>query len=278
MSMKRLGVALLASLALTAVFASSAFATATTVKSKWKSAGSVLASGETRAVTCSRTGSENLVLRGTVAGLATEITASAVECPSGDVIKQEGENAIATGTLKFSGLTVVKPEGCKTTETITTKALTAKTYMEGTTVYTRFEPTAGPTETFASIPLNGCAAEGSYPVKGTVFGQASNVTGVEAKSQALAFSAAINSTAGGSLLLAGNAASITGKANNVVGGTKFEASETGASVAAPAWNSAVVYPPGVKVSKGGVCYVSTDKEVNQNHEPPNAEWWTVEEC
>jgi hypothetical protein len=223
MSLKRIGIALVASLALAAVFASSAFATATTTNSFWREAGTKLSSGTTKAVKCSA--AENFILAGTVAGAATEIKATTLECPSGDVIKQEGEHAIATGTLKFSGLTVVKPAGCKTNASITTKALTAKIYMEGTTTYTRFAPTEG--EVFANVPLTECAAEGTYPAKGSVFGQASNATGVEAVNQVLTFSGTINSTAGGSLTLGTNAATISGKANNeLTSGAKYSANET----------------------------------------------------
>jgi len=222
MSLKRLGIALVASLALAAVFASSAFATATTTKSFWTTGGASLASGSTAAVKCSA--AENFILKGTVAGAETEIKATTLECPSGDVIKQEGEQAIATGTLKFSGLTVLKPSGCKTNASITTKPLTAKTFMEGTTTYERFAPTEG--EVFANVPLTECAAEGTYPAKGNVFGQASNATGVDATNQQLTFSGAINSTAGGALTLGTNAATISGKANNeLASGATFSAYE-----------------------------------------------------
>lgn len=280
MSLKRLGAALLASLALAAVFASSAFATATTSNSHWRVAGTKLSSGETREIKCSKAGTENLVLAGTVAGAATEITATTLECPSGDVIKQEGEHGIATGTLKFSGLTVVKPAGCTTSASITTKALTAKIYMEGSTVYTRFEPTAGETSTFASIPLEGCAAEGTYPVKGTVFGKSSNATGVEAANQPLTFSAAINTTAGGSLLLGGNAASITGAANNeLVSGSKFSSSETGEAVAVPVWSSTKNYLIGAKVEwKAGSTNCYQAKAATTGNQPPNGTYWNVVTC
>jgi len=223
MSVKRLGIALVASLALAAVFASSAFATATTTKSFWREAGTKLSSGTTKAVKCSAGAS--FILKGTVAGAETEIKAAKLECPSGDVIKQEGEQAIATGTLKFSELTVLKPAGCKTNASITTKALTAKTFMEGTTTYERFAPTEG--EVFANVPLTECAAEGTYPAKGNVFGQASNPTGTEAANQPLTFSGAINTTAGGSLTLGTNAATISGVANNeLVSGAKYSANES----------------------------------------------------
>jgi len=211
MRLKRLGVALSASLALAAVLASSAFATATTAKSYWSVAGTSLASGETAAIICSAAEGQDFVLGGTVAGTEAEISATSLECPSGGVIKQEGEHAVATGTLKFSGLTVRKPAGCTTSASITTKALTAKIYMEGVTVYTRFAPTAGETGTFASISLEGCAAEGTYPIKGTLFGQWSNATETAATDQPLTFSPTIQSNAGGSMTLGSEPMGFTGK-------------------------------------------------------------------
>jgi len=167
------------------VFASSAFATAVTTNSNWYVAGTKLASGETREIKCSKDGS--LVLRSTAFG-GIEITAGKLECPSGGVIKQEGEHGITTVTLKFSELTVMKPTGCTSASSITTKALVAKTLMEGTTTYVKFEPTEGETGTFANLTLTGCAAEGIYPVKGSACAKASNEIGVEAVDLTLTFS------------------------------------------------------------------------------------------
>jgi hypothetical protein len=223
MILKRLGVACVASLALTAVFASSAFATASTTNGHWKVAGTQLTSGQTKELKCSA--AENFVLKVPLTGAEAEIKATALECPATDVIKQEGEHAIATGTLKFSGITLVKPAGCITGASITTKALTAKIYMEGATVYMLFEPTAGPTGTFMSFLLEGCAYEGLYPLKGTLFAQSTNATGVEAVNQPLTFSAAIQGTAGGSLTWTSNA-TINGKSNNeLVSGSTFSVHE-----------------------------------------------------
>ena len=225
MSLKRLGVALVASLALAAVSASSALATATTPsQSHWIVAETQLASGETREVKCSKDGTENLTLKGTVAGSETEITAGKVECISTPEIKQEGSQAIATGELKFSELSVTKPAGCNTAASITTKPLTVKLYREGSTVYELFEPTAGATGTFATVPLTGCSAEGEYPAKGSVFGETSNPTGVEAVDQTLTFSESIQNTAGGALTLGGNPIQLSGKMNEeLVSGSNFGA-------------------------------------------------------
>jgi hypothetical protein len=232
MGLKRFGATFVASLALAAVFASSAFATATTTNSNWFVVGKTpqpLPSGETAAAKCSA--AENFALKGTIAGVEVELKATGLECVSGAVIKQEGEHAIGTGQLKFTGVSVVKPATCKTPASITTNALTAKTYMEGTTVYTRFEPTTG--ETLATVELTECTAKGSYPVKGTLFGRASSATETEATNQPLTFSSTIQSTAGGSLTLAGKAANVSGKSNNeLVSGSAFGLYET-ATVSTP---------------------------------------------
>jgi hypothetical protein len=272
MSLKRLGVALVASLALAAVFASSAFATATTTNSHWNVAETTLANGETREVKCSRDGAANFVLTGTVAGSPAKITATTLECPTGDVIKQEGEHSIATGTLKFSGLTVDEPAGCSTSASITTKALTAKILMEGTTVYTQFEPTAGATGTFASIPLTGCAAEGTYPVKGTSCGLVTEQTGMEKANQTLTFSETIQNTAGCSLTLASNPAQITGAANNeLVSGKEFSSATTTRG----SWTSLRNYFTGNTVESGGKCYQASANNVGKDPATNNPPWTPI---
>jgi len=162
-----------------------------------------------------------------IAGAEIKIEAKKLECLSTPVIKQEGSNAIVTGTLKFSELTVKKPAGCMTAPSLTTKPVTAKIYEEGPTVYERFEPTAGPPERFVIFPLTGCAAEGEYPIKGTVFGRSANATGTEAANQPLTFSETIQKTAGGSLTAGTNPAQLSGKANDeLISGSEFGVSES----------------------------------------------------
>ncbi len=215
MSVKRLSVALAALLALAAVFANSAFATATTTNSYWYEEGSKLLAPES--VRCQGATSKPevltpFILTGTVAGAELEIEAKKLECALLiSQIKKNGEHAEGTGQVKFSELTVKKPVGCKVPASNTTNSLTARIYMEGTAVYVRFTPTEG--ETLASVSLTECAAEGKYSVKGTLFGKSPNATGKEVELQNLAFSSAIQKEAGGAITLGANAAQASGSIN-----------------------------------------------------------------
>lgn len=222
MGVKRLGLALGAALALAVVFASGAFAAASTTNGYWYLDSTQLASGETRELNCSA--AEPFKLKGTVSGVETEIEAKKLECPSGAAIKQNAEHAEVTGTLKFSELKVLKPSGCGIGASITTNALTEKVQMEGSTVYVKIAPTEG--TTIASVPLTGCVIAGTYLLKGSVFGKTSFATLEEEIEQTLTFSESIQNTAGGSLTLAGQVAQITGAANNeLTSGTGFAAYE-----------------------------------------------------
>jgi hypothetical protein len=232
MSIKKLGLTLVAVLALAGITASSAFATAEESNGHWKVSGATLASGESRNVTCTKDSEAgNFKLAGKVLGTAVELEATGVECLESK-ITQSGNLAQDSGKLKFTGVSVVAPVGCGTSTTITTSALTTQVFMEGTKVYDRFKPTSG--ETFVTIPITGCAAAGNYPVKGTDFGLAqhkngagervNNLTGEEFTTQTLAFSGAINSTAGGALKLGTEPATLEGAAvNTVEGGLSFGA-------------------------------------------------------
>jgi hypothetical protein len=233
MSLKRLAVAFVGALALAAVFASSAFATATTTKSNWfvvTKTPEPLASGETKSAKCSA--AENFILTSEVFGAEIEIKATGLECVSGWVIKQEGEHAIATGQLKLTGTTINIPK-C-TISSITTNALTAKVYMESTTLYTRFQPTTGSVLATVSVTGASCPIAGNYPVEGTLFGRAGSATLSEVTNQQLTFSPTIQATAGGSLTFLEEEAQLTGEANTeLVSGSAFGAYES-APVSSPA--------------------------------------------
>ena len=233
MSLKRLAAAFVASLALAALFASSAFATATTTNSHWFVVGKTpepLSSGETKSAKCSA--AEKFILTSEVFGAFIEIKATGLECVSGWVIKQEGEHAIATGQLKFTG-TTINVANCSISS-ITTNALTAKIYMESSTLYTRFAPTTGTVLATVSVTGASCPIAGSYPVEGTLFGQASSATLTETTNQKLTFSPTIEATAGGSLTFLEEEAQLTGKANTeLVSGSAFGAYES-APVSSPA--------------------------------------------
>ncbi len=78
MSLKKLGAAVFAVLAIGAVMASSAFAAPTTGNSQWYVNGSKL-TGST-GVTCAKTGTEPIVLASEVAGAKVKLDATNVEC------------------------------------------------------------------------------------------------------------------------------------------------------------------------------------------------------
>lgn len=223
MTLKRLGLTFVAFLALGAVFAGSAFAKAETTTGHWHVAGVKLTSGETRERKCSA--ATPLTFTILYAGTKIEFEAGKLECLSGPVIRQEGEQAIATGKLKFSELKFLTPEGCTVEEPITTKAVTEKVQMGGTTPYVLFEPTEG--TTLANITFGGCAIYGNYTLKGTFFGRPTDATGTESADQPLEFSESIQKTAGGSLTFLSEPVYLSGKANEeLVAGSAFGVSES----------------------------------------------------
>jgi hypothetical protein len=212
MSIKKLGLTLVAVLALAGITASSAFATAEAKSGHWVVSGSTIT--EPKTVNCAKaTGAANFKLAGKVLGSEVELEATGVECVESTIFNSEGF-ARDSGKLRFTGVSVVKPVGCSTNATLTTNALSTQVYMENTTSYDRFAPTSG--TTFVNVPLLGCAAAGTYPVKGTDFGRSPNATGVESAHQKLEFSGAINTTAGGGLTLGTEAATLSGEAENTL--------------------------------------------------------------
>jgi hypothetical protein len=226
MSLKKLGLALVAVLALSAVVANSAMATATESNGFWYKAGAKVAAGTKLAVTCGNTG--NFVLESTVGASNTplKLEATTVTCPGAEIFN-ESSKAKATGKIKFSGVKVVKPEGkCVVTGgTVETVALKGQVWMEGTTAYERFAPASG--ETFANVSIEGCSIEEVYPAKGVVFGKSVNATGVEAATQEATFSGAINTTAGGALTFGGHSATLAGTGTfKLTGGGNWSANET----------------------------------------------------
>jgi hypothetical protein len=128
-------------------------------------------------------------------------------------IKQEGTKASATVTLGFSGLKVDRPAGCTVAEPLVTRDLTAEVVEHPTSehAYVKFFPEEG--ETFATIVVKNCAVAGSYPVKGTVYGEG-DVWGTESVNQPLNFSPAINETLKGALTLGVKPAKLTAEGTN----------------------------------------------------------------
>jgi hypothetical protein len=105
---------------------------------------------------------------------------------------------------------------------IETTSLTAVAAMGNTietvgSVYGKFTPTFG--TVFATIKLAGCAAAGSYQVKGNLYAKAVNATGVLGEKQEIDSSAAINSSQGGALKLGTNVATLEGSINIVLNGS-----------------------------------------------------------
>ncbi|MGH2938112.1 MAG: hypothetical protein ACRDPE_08330 [Solirubrobacterales bacterium] len=220
MSLKKAGLALVVVLALGVASVNSATAEkAIEAEGSWYKNGTVLASGEANALalTCTvgeHEGASRFVLESTVIGLPLKLTATGVSCPGGKIFNESGR-AKATGKIKFTGVTVDEPAGCSVAGgSIESAALNSEVWMEENSaekVFQRFVPASG--TTLATIEFEGCALEGIFPLKGTLFGESVNSTGVEGTSQGFTFSNAINTTAGGSLTLGKSAATLTGRIN-----------------------------------------------------------------
>lgn len=190
-----------------------------------------------------------LELNGSLGAAKTPVVLSAtgIDCINN---AGTGENGTATitqnsnmaedeGRLRFTNVKVVSPPNCQIkgisvadpVGTVTTNALKSQLQEETvggvTTVFDKFEPAvSGGAFVEIKIEKSGtelaCAVSGSYSAKGTAFGEAVKdvagtekaPTGFEAAGQALTFSKGIEETAGGTLTLGGNAASITGRVVN----------------------------------------------------------------
>jgi hypothetical protein len=238
MSIKKFGAALVAVLALTAIAASSASATVSTTAAQWytgASPGTTLA-GET-AVTGSPSGTTTL--EGEIAGKKVKLSTSTFNCVGckikNSAVETAGTATIATGEgqIEYTGVTVVEPTVCTVHTagvagdgTIITKPLKIHgdwmdTNTENKHAFLQFIPKTG--SVFASLEFTGtnCPIAGPDNVTGTVFGESTNNTGVQAVTQPLKFSAAVQSTTGASLKLGVNAATLTGTATFEAMGESF---------------------------------------------------------
>jgi hypothetical protein len=205
MSLKKLGVALLAVFAMGAIVANSAYAennwNATT--GSWytgASPGTKLAVG---------TGTVDYTVSGPSGFMTGSISGGVVRF---DWTSTTGETCSAsnptstTATIDcvsttLHGVTVSGPGavGCSTTTTITTKEISWLLGMNkaGTVATFKITPKAGEGTAFATIELTGsCANAGLYKLTGAFYAQAKNATGVFAKTQELSFSEAIQKDAG----------------------------------------------------------------------------------
>ncbi len=120
-----------------------------------------------------------------------------------------------SGVFSFSELSVSKPAGCTATSPLKTNSLKTELVEVKGTLYNKFAPASG--ETLANVVITGCAIAGSYPLKGTVYGQAEPIF-TELTAEPLTFSKAINEAAGGSLTLGKEAATMAGAATYSLSG------------------------------------------------------------
>jgi hypothetical protein len=148
-----------------------------------------------------------------------------LKCATGSVceINSEGGKDHGAGALTFTGVSVVEPAGCTVASELTTNPLTDELIMDpsgGTATFDKFltdKNAEGKEVPFITIKVSGCAAAGSYPVKGTQVGR-TNDTGVSAASQPLTFNATEQKTGGGTLSLGSETATLTGSATNTLSG------------------------------------------------------------
>ncbi|HET7444801.1 MAG TPA: hypothetical protein VFJ57_09105 [Solirubrobacterales bacterium] len=199
------GLAVLIALALSAVAATSASATGTTAFTCVKDAGGSLkgphcltsGSGEsykhvgfntktTATATNANTASEttaasSVILKGTTAGIITEITCSEAHAEGFLENKENGSAEMfvhATGKLRLTGCVVNKPEkiGCKVKGgEITTTELTVTTEGQGDELLVKPAEGGGVT----SITVEGCSnpsCNGTFPLTGTIKATANGAT------------------------------------------------------------------------------------------------------
>jgi hypothetical protein len=219
MNLKKLGITLYLVLALGVVMASSAFGEAIPEAATWRtgSGGTVLTGSET----VNSTGSGELVTH--VGGTLLALKATGVEC-KGCKIENSGGNAVGSGVLNLTGVTVVKPSTCAVEGGhIETEVIDfTHYYMGGGWWFTVIKPLSG--TVFTTVHLvkgsGACAISGFYTVEGRVFTRANNATGVYAVSQTATSSGAINAEGGGELLFGEESAELNGTATFSLSGAK----------------------------------------------------------
>jgi hypothetical protein len=245
MSLKKLGAALIAVLAIGAVIASSASAEIKTEAAQWytgASPGTTLPVGTDQAITAT-IGTHPVLgpkftLHGVISNKPIDLTATGLECVGCSItnaVVTSGTTPVAMGKgkIKFTGVTADEPSGCTVrngSETgavgvVETKALQVHAdFMHEGKAFQQFFPEAGATKTFATVYLEGgeCKAiAGPYQVTGTVFSEAKLKTGESSATQENVFSPAIQTTTGAELKLGENKAELTGTGIFSIGGTAF---------------------------------------------------------
>jgi hypothetical protein len=205
MSLKKLGSGQLVALALGAVVTNSALAAeglAVTEGSAWYNRATKLAKGSTSTLTC-KLDPETKVTIATTFGtnnIPLILQATGAEC-IGAKAESDGTNALASGKIKFTGVSVVEPAGCTIAATIETFNLIAEVEMKKGTEFdtVKIEPVFEPAG-MLEFEIAGCAAAGPYVARGKLYAEPVNKTGVQAKIQTIKFSQAIQESAVGTTL------------------------------------------------------------------------------
>ncbi|HEY2477278.1 MAG TPA: hypothetical protein VGI17_00945 [Solirubrobacterales bacterium] len=289
MSIRKLGVALVAALAIGAVMASSASATVVTKAANFRVGGAVLTGSKT--VTGSAV--TNGVLESEIGTTKIKLQSTAFSCEGCKIENKEvtenlGSVAYGEGKIVLENVTVLEPANCTVTgETgvlgkVPTKPLKIHgDFMDTNTAnqhgFVQFLPLSG--GTFAQFTLGGagCAAiSGAKNVSGTVFGESILNTGEESATQELVFSQAVQETTGASLLLGIKPAKFSGK-----GAFELSTGEKFSIRTAPAWNAALQYAKNTIVEHpagGNECYKAlvANKGAEPNVNP--AIWQKLAAC
>lgn len=200
--------------------ASSAFAATTiqTAPNHWEKGETVISKAE--AAKCAA--SETFTLKSKVLGAELEVQATGLECLETTIFNAEVEvegkkitMASASGKLKFTGVSVLKPAGCKIASTLTTETINGTVdehLIDGVPTIKEYKTTKPASGTkFVSIKLEGCAAAGTYSLTGTVVGLGTTDTGTSAKNHPVVFNTETNATS--ELKLGKESASIFGAAS-----------------------------------------------------------------
>ncbi|HEY2477277.1 MAG TPA: hypothetical protein VGI17_00940 [Solirubrobacterales bacterium] len=265
MGIKKLGLALVAALAIGAVISSSASAAVETQDANFRVGGVVLTGSKT--VTGSAV--TNGVLESEIGTTKIKLQSTAFSCETCTIENKEitemaGADAYGEGKIVFENVTVLEPANCTVTgETgvlgkVPTKPLKIHgDFMDTNTAnqhgFVQFIPLSG--GTFAQFTLGGtgCAAiSGAKNVTGSVFGESVLNTGEESATQELVFSQAVQETTGASLLLGIKPAKFSG-----TGAFKLTTGEKFSIRTAPAWNVNFQYAKGTIVehpAAGNECY------------------------
>jgi hypothetical protein len=171
-----------------------------------------------------------------VSGATTyEFTATGAECVECKITNgaTNAEKAMAEEKLRFTGVTVMKPEAaCKVKDTaggtigqVTTNALREHSdWKHEGKAFVSLEPKAGPTNAFVTLQIVECSFATSLVVKGALFGEALNKPGVAAKEHTITFSKAIHETTGSTINVGGNTVIVEAQAiGSLASGAEFGA-------------------------------------------------------